>query len=289
MQGPLAVRYCTKVNEPIADIVNGIHDGWVDIITKTNSKQPIREIEYLSPPVPSSTISAFASVERSVKISMEAEPPKKGEENKVTAVKVTIRLPHDKNQLPNTSVWYEWLCAGKNSWWRALLTSPHIVQGKKYVANPFIRLLEPAVNQRYEIRSLSKQWHEQVVEIALFDDMVGQSVNGSSTALVTAPLKHKPVLKITKIETGFTVTIYHPIPVSSSPTSSLRWEMIPLTLRYRYGNVFTLPPTMLKYYFLDTVQIVLQLPFPKLPRTSMMLSNNSMENSGLLIPRKVRF
>jgi hypothetical protein len=107
--------------------------------------------------------------------------------------------------------------------------------GKKYVSNPFLRLLEPAVGQRYQVRAQSKQWHEDVVEVSLFDQ--GQAGgNGGSTALVAAPLKHKPVLRIKRADDqrGFLVTIYHPIPVSSSPASSLRWEMIPLTLRYRY-------------------------------------------------------
>ncbi len=113
------------------------------------------------------------------------------------------------------------------------------------MSNPFLRLLEPAVGQRYQVRAQSEQWHEDVVEVSLFDQ--GQAGgNGGSTALVAAPLKHKPVLRIKRADDqrGFSVTIYHPIPVSSSPASSLRWEMIPLTLRYRY-----LPHSMEFHYF----------------------------------------
>jgi hypothetical protein len=108
-----------------------------------------------------------------------------------------------------------------------------------------LRLLEPAVGQRYQVRSQSKQWHEDVIEVSLFDNgLAGQVGNGGSTALVAAPLKHKPVLRIKRADDqrGFSVTIYHPIPVSSSPTSSLRWEMIPLTLHYRYA-VSPIQPT----------------------------------------------
>lgn len=244
LQGPLAVRYCTKVNEPVADILNGIHDGWIDLLLKSNPTKQFPKIEYLSPPVPAHIIKSFPAIERSVDITVqtETEASKGGDKTAPPTVvsKVTIRLPKEKNQLPDRSIWYEWLCAGKNSWWRALLTSPHVVQGKKYITNPFIRLLEPAVGQRYEIRAIQSSnqssWHESVVEVSIFDDMVGQSANGSATALVTAPLKHKPMLRIKRTEDGrgFSVTIYHPIPVSSSAASSLRWEMIPLTLHYRF-------------------------------------------------------
>ncbi len=37
LQGPVAVKYSKIVNEPVADILNGIHDGWVAALLKTDA------------------------------------------------------------------------------------------------------------------------------------------------------------------------------------------------------------------------------------------------------------
>ncbi len=234
LQGPLAVKHSRKVNEPIADVLNGIHDTWVSFLQGTESH--LHTAEYLSTPVPEAILSAFPNLARNLKIELLEKLQKDEKSQSVKSAQlISVTLPSEKKNLPEPEVWFEWLSGGQNSWWRALLTSPHIVQGKKYVDNAFKRLLNPSVNQKYHIKSLSERWGEEVVEVVLFDEAI---------TAISEELQNQPIVKIRRNNPGsseFSVEVYHPCP-TFSPTSADKasgplWKMVPLTLRYLYTPV----------------------------------------------------
>ena len=102
LQGPMAVRFCTKVNEPVADILDGIHDGWIALLkaAKPETARSIPTIEYLSTPVPARVLNGFAAVERSVSVKVESVEEKAAADGKgkevaaaATSTVVNIQLP----------------------------------------------------------------------------------------------------------------------------------------------------------------------------------------------------
>jgi fatty acid synthase subunit beta len=51
------------------------------------------------------------------------------------------------SSLPSTESWLEFLAGAEPSWFRALLTAPAVIQGKKFLDNPLARVFRPRVSQ----------------------------------------------------------------------------------------------------------------------------------------------
>ncbi len=170
--GPVAVRYSSKANEPLADIMNGIHDGWIDIMKETISTttpRTIKQVEYIG------GYQSFASFNKnlpifnriSVTVEESLETDKDNNNNKKNNNTVVIRIPEtiDEKQLPEGDQWRSFLihCYQFNSqqqqqeeknqlqlpqpqqgsFWTALLTASHIVQNKKWTTNLAKQLFDP--------------------------------------------------------------------------------------------------------------------------------------------------
>ncbi|KAI0021548.1 beta subunit of fatty acid synthase [Xylariomycetidae sp. FL0641] len=131
LQGPMAAKFSIKLDEPIKDILDGIHNAHIASLTKDvydGKAESIPTTEYFGGKL------------------VETEMPEDIEGLTVSedAEKSTYRLsPSPAVTLPSVDSWLA-LLAGSNPGWRhALFTSEVLVQGKKYQTNPMKRIFAP--------------------------------------------------------------------------------------------------------------------------------------------------
>ena len=131
LQGPTAVKYSKIVDEPIKDILDGIHNAHIkgltaDIYGGKESSIPV--VEYFG----GKLIEAEAEVDvEGLTISRDTE-------------KTTYRLSSSPSAaLPPLESWLSLLAGHKRSWRHALFTSEVFVQGQKFQTNPMKRIFSP--------------------------------------------------------------------------------------------------------------------------------------------------
>ncbi|KAJ2379959.1 fatty acid synthase alpha subunit Lsd1, partial [Coemansia sp. RSA 2611] len=147
LQGPVAVRYATKANEPVRDILDGIYHGQIAALLEQyyggdESKVPI--VGYLGNAPALRAIPAHVCVEH-------------------TESERVYTLPKSKAQLPEADAWLETLAGTESNWLRALLITPIVVQQHQYTSNVVRRVLRPRTGQ--VVRVALKEGRPQSVEI----------------------------------------------------------------------------------------------------------------------------
>ncbi|KAJ1558895.1 beta subunit of fatty acid synthetase, partial [Nowakowskiella sp. JEL0078] len=128
LQGPVAVRYSTKVNEPVKDILGGIYNRHIELIKNLyyggdDNKIPVAEF-----------LGVKANVKPATKIKGVSVTEFK--EEKSTMYEIT-------GHVSETSEFLELISGTEYNWLRAILTTESIVQGKTLVPNPLQRILKP--------------------------------------------------------------------------------------------------------------------------------------------------
>lgn len=135
LQGPIAVKYSTKVDEPVKEILGNVESKLVQYLLERyydNSEANVPVVEYVGAKSSSASRSLPA-----VKASVEGES------------RVYITGP----VLPSSDDWLETLAGPEASWLRAALTTVNVIQGTSYISNPFKRLFTPRPNQKVVIGS----------------------------------------------------------------------------------------------------------------------------------------
>jgi fatty acid synthase subunit beta len=132
LQGPVAVKHCVKVNEPIKEMLGNIDDKLKAKLLETyydgdESKIPV--VDYLG------------GTARKTYLNCEENGIKVEERDLEVEFKIG-------SSLPSLDCWLDCLSGPSVGWLRALLTSPTIVQGKNYIDNPLRRLFAPRHDQK---------------------------------------------------------------------------------------------------------------------------------------------
>ncbi|KAJ2750540.1 fatty acid synthase alpha subunit Lsd1, partial [Coemansia pectinata] len=130
-QGPVAARFSTTVNEPVKDILDDIYHGHIAALLSRNyngDAANVPVVDYIGAQSEVVTLPANVSVQ-------------------VAGSMCTYQLPCAQDQLPDLGVWLNALAGPTNSWLRALLTAPVIVDGSSYVKNFMPRVLRPRPGQ----------------------------------------------------------------------------------------------------------------------------------------------
>ncbi|KAJ2158045.1 fatty acid synthase alpha subunit Lsd1 [Coemansia sp. RSA 552] len=131
LQGPVAVRYATKANEPVKDILDTIYHGQIKALLERyhegdESQVPTVGFVGNTPVVPATP--AHVRV-------------------KMSDTQRVYILPRGKAQLPAEDAWLEYLAGNELSWLTAFLTAPIVVQDRTYVSNIARRVLRPRLGQ----------------------------------------------------------------------------------------------------------------------------------------------
>ncbi|KAK4236035.1 acyl transferase domain-containing protein [Achaetomium macrosporum] len=131
LQGPMAAKHSTKVDEPIKDILDGIHNGHIEGLTRDlydGDASKIPTVEYFGGKL----------IETEIPLDIE------GLTISVDAHKNIYRLSSSPSaQLPSDEAWISLLAGSNRNWRYALLRSDVIVQGQKYQTNPMKKIFAP--------------------------------------------------------------------------------------------------------------------------------------------------
>ena len=139
LQGPMAVKYSTKIDEPIKDILSGIHDAHIEGLVKdvyAGKEASIPVVEYFGGKV------------------LEPESIVEPEGVSVThdGTRSTLKISSSTNTpLPSTDDWMQLLAGRSYSWRHAFFTTDVFVQGARYQNNPMRRVLKPTRGMTVEI------------------------------------------------------------------------------------------------------------------------------------------
>ncbi|KAF3767969.1 fatty acid synthase acitivty [Cryphonectria parasitica EP155] len=132
LQGPTAAKYSTVVDEPIKDILDSIHNGHIEYLTRDSYAGDAAKI---------STIEYFGGklVDHEIPLDFEGVTVSYDSNRNTYRIANTTTSP-----LPALDDWLSLLAGPNRSWRHALLLSEVLVQGKKYQTNPMKRIFAPA-------------------------------------------------------------------------------------------------------------------------------------------------
>lgn len=142
LQGPVAARYATVVDEPVGEILDKIRDAHVSRLLKDKYHGNPEE-------VPAIDFAADHSFEKSSVENTPEQTPLSHCQIVQEPEKRIYSLPHTlkPKDCPDTSDWLQLLGGRSGTWRHALFTSRDIFQGNKLQPNPIRRMLGPALEQ----------------------------------------------------------------------------------------------------------------------------------------------
>ncbi|CCG83263.1 putative Fatty acid synthase beta subunit [Taphrina deformans PYCC 5710] len=137
LQGPMAVKHSTKVNQPIQEILDDIHEKHITMLTDKYYKSDadsIPVIEYFG--------GAASKVDDSSPVA-KMKP--------ATKSLYTFPAASSGEDLPETEKWLQLLAGPSYSWRRALLTSDIVLQGSSFQTNPLRRIFAPRFDTQFVV------------------------------------------------------------------------------------------------------------------------------------------
>ncbi|KIW08510.1 uncharacterized protein PV09_01404 [Verruconis gallopava] len=139
LQGPVAVKYSKIVDEPVRDILDGVHSAHISYLTRDlygNDASKIPVIEYFG----GKTINAGDELEIEDMTAIETDE------------KLLYRLSNAPNAtLPRVDQWMQLLAGRSYSWRHAFFTADAFIQGQKFQTNPMHRVFAPCRGMKVEI------------------------------------------------------------------------------------------------------------------------------------------
>lgn len=182
LQGPTAVKYSNSIDEPIKDILDGIHRDHISGLTKDvygGKVSAIPVVEYFGG----------------------RNPMNSGDEHDldgVTTSEDTGRISHRLSSAPNTNLlgidaWLSLLAGKAYSWRYALFTAEVFVQGKRFQTNPLRRLFAPTKGMLVEIFHPNEQ-EKTVISVK------EPSQSGRMIKTIAVCLNGKNEIKVSLIE-----------------------------------------------------------------------------------------
>ncbi|KAJ2559961.1 fatty acid synthase alpha subunit Lsd1 [Coemansia sp. RSA 1933] len=131
-QSPVSAQFSTAVDEPVKDILDGIYHAHINALLErsyASNECLVPAVEYIGDDAP-----AEAVLPLSVRVVDMAD-------------RRVFYLPHNSSHLPEAGQWLEAISGQKKSWLRALLTSPMVVQGRRYMPNVVQRVMRPRASR----------------------------------------------------------------------------------------------------------------------------------------------
>lgn len=139
LQGPTAVKYSNTIDEPIKDILDGIHNDHIKGLTNDlydGDANQIPLVEY------------FGGQLLNVATDLDIDGLTAAQDNE----RISYRLSSAPNAtLPALNVWLQLLAGNEFSWRYALFTAEIFVQGQRFQTNPLQRLFAPSKGMLVEI------------------------------------------------------------------------------------------------------------------------------------------
>ncbi|KAF7722190.1 3-oxoacyl-[acyl-carrier-protein] synthase [Apophysomyces ossiformis] len=130
LHGPVAAKYTTRMDQPVGEILGDIYDSHIKSLKEryyNNDESTIPEIEYLGgEPITKTGVT----------------------EESATESESVYTVGDNGSSIPAEEDWFQTISGPQYNWLRALLTSPFVVQEKRFVDNPLKRIFRPRAGQR---------------------------------------------------------------------------------------------------------------------------------------------
>ncbi|SCW01843.1 LAFE_0E08482g1_1 [Lachancea fermentati] len=158
LHGPVAAQFTKLVDEPIKDIMDGIHNGHIKMLLKdyySNDESKIPVVEYFGGEDPESV--AYDSAE--------------------TDGKVIYRASASTDE----SLWFKLLAGTKRNWRHAFFSTSRVVQDSLYVENPAKKVFRPTA---HAVVQISNPDDASKTSITLLEPVQGELKAIASLSLV---------------------------------------------------------------------------------------------------------
>lgn len=140
LQGPTAAKYANKVDEPIQDILDGIHRDHIDGLVQDvygGDQASIPTVEYFGGQLP---------------LDIDEKLDREGLTISQDEKKISYRLSAaPSTSLPELESWMHLLAGKAYSWRYALFTTEVFIQGQRFQTNPMKRIFAPCKGMFVEI------------------------------------------------------------------------------------------------------------------------------------------
>lgn len=182
LQGPTAVKYSNTIDEPIKDILDGIHRDHIGGLTRDvygGKVSAIPVVEYFGGRKP---------IESSDEHDLDG----------ITTSKDFGRISHRLSSAPNTNLlgvdaWLSLIAGKAYSWRYALFTAEVFIQGKRFQTNPLRRLFAPTKGMLVEIFHPNEQENTMIC-------VKEPNQSGKMIKTIAVRLTSKNEIKISLIE-----------------------------------------------------------------------------------------
>ncbi len=135
LQGPVAVKYSTIVDEPVKEILGNVEELLARQVLE-------RYYGGSAANVPSADFVGAKAVQVKPLSGVSAQASESARTYTIGSV------------IPSHAAWLETLAGSDVSWLRAALTCVNVIQGTSYISNPFRRVFSPRPHQKVEIKLL---------------------------------------------------------------------------------------------------------------------------------------
>ena len=166
LQGPVAAKYSKTIDQPIKEILDGIHNDHIKLLTSdlyNGNTSSIPSIEYFGGKIP---------------IPAEIDDEIDGLTTLQSGTTMTYKLPTAANtSLPDVNAWMSVLAGQKYSWRYAFFTSEIFIQRQRFQTNPMRRVLAPARGMVVEITNVNDPTKTEIsVKEPLFGSTLMETV-----------------------------------------------------------------------------------------------------------------
>ena len=183
LQGPMAAKYSNVIDEPVKDILDGVHHSHIKSLTEDlyggdESKIPV--IEYFGGKI----------------LNVNEE---KDDFDGLVISELDDKVVYRLSALPNTTLpeieeWMQLLAGKSYSWRHAFFTAEAFVQGQRFQTNPMRRIFAPRPNMRVEIDHPNEPTK---TVISVFEPYNG---SGKYVRTVDVSMPQKNKIRVTLIE-----------------------------------------------------------------------------------------
>ncbi|KAF2147720.1 beta subunit of fatty acid synthase [Myriangium duriaei CBS 260.36] len=139
LQGPMAVKYSTKVDEPVKDILDGVHNKHIEYLVRDiygGQEKNIPVVEYFG----GKLIEASDSTDIEGLVASE------------TSGRNVYRLSGAPGtELPSVDQWMSILAGKTYSWRHAFFSADVFIQGQRFQTNPMHRIFHPSPGMFVEV------------------------------------------------------------------------------------------------------------------------------------------
>ncbi|GFP58645.1 fatty acid synthase subunit beta [Trichoderma asperellum] len=177
LQGPVAARYSTKIDEPVQQILDEIRKGHISRILRDGYDNKPSMVQPMTDSLP---------------WEQPLEPPYCTVYPEGGKWHYQIPSSAPDNQLPNEKEWFQSLAGRPNTWLFDLIMSRDIMHDVKFVANPIRRVLAPVQGMHVEVAQTSD---ENFIELALHEAESGKVTSSDNAAQYSVTMyKEKGVI-----------------------------------------------------------------------------------------------